>query len=285
MYEIKQKKFEVSGFKIAYTDMGAEYGRVLFCVHGLLSNARDYDFLALELAEKGYRIISIDLPGRGKSDRLDDPSLYAPPSYIHFCHALINHVTAGKPFDYFGVSLGGMLGMALSSLSDIKMERLILVDVGAEISGDALNMVAQIAKVPPVYNSIDAAKQALRRRCASWGINEPYIWEHLEKYNIVENKQGMFAFHYDPAIGSALPAINETIQMWDLWRQIKQPTLLIRGGLSMLLTVETAMKMRDNYKGKSFDLITFNPCGHVPNMMQKDHIEALSSWLGVANKK
>ena len=285
MYEIKQKIFEISGFKISYTDTGAKYGRVLFCVHGLLSNSRDYDFLALELAEKGYRVVSIDLPGRGKSDHFKDPSLYAPQSYIHFCHALINHVTKGRHFDYFGVSLGAMLGMALSNLSDIKMERLILVDVGAEISGDALNIVAQIAKSPPVCHSYDAARQALHRRCLSWGINEEYIWQHLEKHNILKNKQGMYVFHYDPAIGRALPRINETVKMWDLWQQIKQPTLLIRGGLSMLLTVETAMKMRETYKGKDFDLITFNSCGHVPNMMQKDHIKVLSSWLGVANKK
>ncbi len=285
MYEIEQKSFEVSGFKIAYTETGAKDGRVLFCVHGLLSNGRDYDFLAREMAARGYRVIAMDLPGRGSSDCFDDYSLYSPPSYIHFCHALLNHVCAGKPFDWFGVSLGGMIGMAMINIEGLKMERLILVDVGAEISGDALNMVAQIAKAPPVYHSYEAAKQALRRRCASWGINDPAIWEHLEKYNIIKDRQGMFAFHYDPAIAKALPAINESVQLWDLWRQIKQPVLLIRGGQSMLLSAETALKMRFEYSGKSFDMVTFNACGHVPNMMQKDHIDALSSWLGSAHKK
>ena len=78
MYEIVEKTLDVNGLTISYTDTGAPDGRVLFCVHGLLSNGRDYDFLAQHMAARGYRVIAMDLPGRGKSGWFTDRAHYAP---------------------------------------------------------------------------------------------------------------------------------------------------------------------------------------------------------------
>lgn len=282
MHPIEEKSIDVQGFKLAYTETGPKDGRVVFCVHGLLSNGRDYDFLAQHLAGLGYRTIAIDLPGRGKSDPFHDESLYSVTNYFPFCFSLIGHVCGNEPFDWLGVSLGGMLGMSLHAVEGVNMARLILVDVGPEISGDALNMVAQLAKAPAFYHSQEAAVIALKKRCASWGIHEQSIWDHLAAHNIIQDKNGMFTLHYDKGIARAMPEVHESIQFWEVWEQIKQPILLIRGGLSMLLPVHIAQKMKSTYQGKQFDEVVFQGCGHVPNLMQGDHIGAVARWLGDA---
>ena len=95
MFEIVEKKLNVQGLDVAYTVCGPEGGRMVFCVHGLLSNGRDYDFLAQELAEKGYRCVAIDLPGRGKSQRFLLPKLYNPQAYLPYCIAVAQAERAG----------------------------------------------------------------------------------------------------------------------------------------------------------------------------------------------
>lgn len=276
---IKEKTLSVNGLNIAYTDTGPEDGRILFCVHGLLSNGRDYDALATHLAQHGYRVISIDLPGRGKSDWFPNPALYALPHYIPCCLALLTHVANGKPFDWLGVSLGGLIGMALHNFEGLKMERLILVDVGAELPGFALDDVATLAKSPTLYQTREDAVSFLKKRCGAWGITKQETWDHLIAHNIVQNSDGTTRLHYDPAIGVALADKNETILLWDLWQSIRQPVLLLRGGTSSLLPASVSEQMKERYQGTCFTEFVFPNCGHVPNLMEEEHLQQISKWL------
>ncbi|MFP5321898.1 MAG: alpha/beta fold hydrolase [Acidimicrobiia bacterium] len=47
-------------------------GRPVLLVHGLASNARLWDGVALELAAAGHPVAAVDLPGHGRSDAPDD---------------------------------------------------------------------------------------------------------------------------------------------------------------------------------------------------------------------
>ncbi len=279
MNETVEKVLDVGGFQISYTDTGAPDGRVLFCVHGLLSNGRDYDFFARYMAALGYRVISMDLPGRGKSDWFEDKTHYAPPFYIPYCLALISHVTEGREFDFFGVSLGGIIGMSLHNFEGVNIERLIIVDVGAEISANGLNNVGVLAKVNPVFDMREDAVLFLKERCAVWNIQSDDIWAHLIRHNITPHDAGGYRMHYDPAIGAALPDENETIDLWDLWDSIKQPVLLIRGGQSVLLPQGISAQMKARYQGQKIDEIVFENCGHVPNLMEDNHLKVLRPWF------
>lgn len=278
MFVRVDKSLNVHGVRIAYTECGPQDGRVLFCVHGLLSNGRDYDFLAQRLAQSGYRVVCMDLPGRGKSDWLTDKTQYQPPFYIPYCLALISEVTKGVSFDWFGVSLGGMIGLALSVMDGVKLERLILVDIGAEIPAAGLDSVAKLAKFLPEFKTQHDAVSFLKIRCSQWGITEDAVWDHLIAHNIKPHDGG-YIMHYDPAIGVALPEKNETLAFWDLWRNVRQPVLLIRGKESALLPLSVANAMRGCYGGKFFYNITFEGCGHVPNLMEDMQINKVVTHI------
>jgi pimeloyl-ACP methyl ester carboxylesterase len=49
---------------------------VLLCIHGLTRNSRDFDVLAQALSQH-YRVICPDMPGRGKSDWLNEAAITA----------------------------------------------------------------------------------------------------------------------------------------------------------------------------------------------------------------
>ncbi len=278
-FQISEKSMDVGGVNIAYTDTGPQDGRVLLCVHGLLSNGRDYDFLARHMASRGYRVLSVDLPGRGRSDQLSSSDLYILPTYIPYILSVIAAEIGTKPFDWLGVSLGGMIAMACHAMDGINLERIILVDIGAEISAQALDRIAKFAKLPIEFTNKEDAVAFLKMRCASWGITDEAIWDHLITYNLVERYDGRYCLHYDSAIGVAINDTNETVVLWDSWGQIKQHVLLIRGEESDLLPTVVAQKMIESYQGKSIKEIVFEGCGHVPNLMQTDHIEVVAAWL------
>ena len=88
-----------------------------------------------------------------------------------------------------------------------------------------------------------------------------------------------YRMHYDPAIGAALSDENETLALWDLWEAIKQPVLLVRGGKSVLLPKDISEQMKVRYSGARMDEIVFDACGHVPNLMEGNHLKVISEWF------
>ncbi len=274
MTEITQKSITVDGINIAYTITGQGNQNPIFIAHGLLSNSRDYDALAISLSHKAHRVISIDLPGRGKSDYFTNPKNYKPLNYIPYCLAVIEKEIGTAPFDWIGISLGGLIGMGLCSAPNMNIRRLILGDIGAQIPRKGLNAVSRLAKSSPVFDTEEAAIRFLKLRCSHWGIENEQSWSHLITHNII-NDGTNYRLHYDPAIGKSLARYNITIKLWHIWKNIKQPVLLLRGESSILLPKKIAKKMEKTYNGESFTEITFKNCGHVPNLMEEGQINKL----------
>jgi pimeloyl-ACP methyl ester carboxylesterase len=92
------------GHRLTYSQYG-EGDRVLVLVHGLLMNRRMYDRLAPEMASRGYRVITLDLLGHGRSDRPVDKRLYDMPTFGHQIAALLDHLELDSPV-VGGTSLG-----------------------------------------------------------------------------------------------------------------------------------------------------------------------------------
>ena len=86
---------------VRYVEWGeADNPDVLFCVHGLTRNGRDFDRLARVLAAD-YRVICPDVVGRGASDWLAHKLDYGYPQYLTDLVALIARSGAGQ-IDWLG---------------------------------------------------------------------------------------------------------------------------------------------------------------------------------------
>src|SRR4029453_8436904 len=61
--------------RVVYDEWGdPDNPRVVVCVHGIGRNARDFDDLASALVDT-HRVLSVDMPGRGRSEWLSRPHL------------------------------------------------------------------------------------------------------------------------------------------------------------------------------------------------------------------
>jgi len=100
------------GHRIGYDEYG-EGERPIVLAHGLLMNRRMFERLGPGLAERGNRVICIDLLGHGRSDQPDDLRLYSMPLFAAQVLALLDHLELERAV-VGGTSLGANVALELA---------------------------------------------------------------------------------------------------------------------------------------------------------------------------
>jgi len=264
--------------RMAYLDWGERTGKTLICVHGLTRCARDFDFLAPEMARRGYRVICPDVAGRGDSDWLKNPMEYVVPTYVSDMMALIARLKL-ESAHWVGTSLGGLIGMGVVALPGSPIERLVLNDVGPVLTAVSLQRLAQyVGKWPPLPD-IEAAEQYVRANSISFGPHTDSEWRFLTEHVVRRNADGSLRMHYDPAIAVAFNATlpSTDVQLWNFYDAIRCPTLVLRGEQSDLLTRDTAARMAG--RGPRARVVEIPGVGHAPTLIHADQIAIVRDFL------
>lgn len=262
--------------RIAYYEWGeAENPRVVVCVHALGRNARDFDVLAEALAPT-HRVLAIDMPGRGRSDWLADPSEYAFPTYLAAATALIAR-SGAETVDWVGTSMGALLGIVAAAQPNSPITRLVASDAGPTIEADALARIASYFGLDPRFPSYADVKAYIRTVSAPFGPLTNEQWEHLTRTNVRQHADGSWGPGYDPAIAVPFRLSPVPVDLWPLWDSIRCPTLLLRGADSDLLSHETAVQMTQ--RGPRAELIEFQGVGHAPMMLSEDQYTPVLRFL------
>lgn len=264
--------------RIAYLEWGdARNPDVLVCVHGLTRCARDFDNLARALCGR-YRVVCPDVAGRGDSDWLADPMLYAIPQYVADLVTLIARLDVER-VHWVGTSMGGLIGMALAAQQDAPVAKLVLNDAGPVIAKAALERIGQYIGASPSFPSIEAAEQVIRATAAPFGPHTDAEWRFLTEVVLRKNADGSYRFAYDPRIAEPyrkhMP--EKDVELWDVWNAVRCPTLVIRGAESDLLSRETAQAMTQ--RGPKAKLIELPGIGHAPTLLHEDQIAVVREFL------
>jgi len=281
------------GFRnIAYTHWGdASSNHVLICLHGLSRNSRDFDYLARAMAGK-YRVICIDIAGRGRSEWFENKSRYNYHTYVSDVLYLIKELNIKKT-DLVGTSMGGIIGMMIAAQKPAIIRKLVLNDIGAYIPGAALDRILSYVGKVPKFHEKDVAKQVMRERMATFGDLDEEHWEHIFKYSIDNIGGGKCRFAYDEAIAKKpgfmvrLCGIQLTkpwrwfktpdVDLWKLWNKVKAPVLILRGSDSDVLPAKIAEQMK---KGRNNVRVTeIRGAGHAPMLMSDMQVEVVKNWL------
>jgi pimeloyl-ACP methyl ester carboxylesterase len=104
--------FEVDGISVSYEVHGTG-PRTLVFLHALLLDAQMNRRLADDLAEKGHRVVLLDLPGHGRSDKPRHASAHRIDSYARYVIALLDEL-ALKDVVVGGVSLGANVSLQVA---------------------------------------------------------------------------------------------------------------------------------------------------------------------------
>jgi pimeloyl-ACP methyl ester carboxylesterase len=282
-----------SSRQIAYTEWGRpDNPHIVVCVHGLTRNCRDFDFLA-EALEADCRVICVDVVGRGQSDWLVSEAGYD--NYLLYLSdaiELLKHIRAlggaDIQLDWVGVSMGGLIGMALATQPvlpltlPVPVRRLVISDIGPLIPVTALARIGQYLGRDPRFNSLEEFEAYLKKISNPFGpLTEPQ-WHHLAIHSVREFDDGTYGFRYDPRIAESFKRhLTKDIDLWEQWDKLHIPTLVLRGMESDLLSAKTAMEMK--VRGNRTQIIELSGIGHAPMLISEDQIKIVNDFLMAPN--
>jgi pimeloyl-ACP methyl ester carboxylesterase len=271
---------------MAYKQWGdPDNPKVLVCVHGVTRVSGDFDALARAMCDE-YRVICPDIVGRGRSGQLACKNLYQIPQYVSDIVTLLARVL--KPgdvqaVDWFGTSMGGLIGVALASLPGNPVRKLVLNDIGPTLNPDALARIGDYMGQDMRFPSFDLAAKFIRDVSATFGEHSEQEWRKLAGDVLRQDADGAWTRHYD--LGLALPfkastpesaKVDEAL-LWAAYDAITCPTLLVRGADSDLLSRETAQSM--TVRGPRAQLVEINGVGHAPTFTHADQIAIARQFL------
>jgi pimeloyl-ACP methyl ester carboxylesterase len=290
MFEAKIKSVQclsLAGLhRMSYKEWGDENNpNVLVCVHGVTRVADDFDSMAQALAGD-YRVIAPDIVGRGRSGWLKNPQLYRIPQYVSDIVTLLARVLPDgerQGVDWFGTSMGGLIGLGLASLPDNPIRKLILNDIGPVLAPMALQRIGDYIGQDLRFDSFEAGAQFIRDVSLTFGQHTEEEWRKLATDVLRQDKDGKWVRHYD--MGLALPFRSATPEsaeadeamLWAAYDAVKCPTLLIRGAESDLLSPETAAVMTQ--RGPKATLVEIPDVGHAPTFIHDDQIAIVKKFL------
>ena len=249
----------------------------IICVHGLTRNGRDFDFVAQALAQD-FHVLAPDMRGRGKSQRLSDPSGYSNPAYIADIAFILQSLGITQ-LHWLGTSMGGIMGLMAANSAPGLIQSMVLNDIGCLIPASGLGRINDIANIPTVFDTRALAEAALRQRSAGFGIADEAHWQHLYAHGL-EQVNGRWRFTYDTGIFTAgfspdTPVAD--VNLWPLWPALANiPVLLLRGADSDLLTHSTALEMQSNHPRLTLE--EFDGVGHAPALLERTQIELVHRW-------
>ncbi|MEG1117956.1 MAG: alpha/beta hydrolase, partial [Janthinobacterium sp.] len=191
---------------MSYKEWGApDNPNVLVCAHGVTRVADDFDNLARAMASD-YRVICPDVVGRGRSGWLANPQFYRVPQYVSDMVTLLARVLANgerQTVDWFGTSMGGLIGLGLASLPDSPISKLVLNDIGPTLAPEALQRIGDYIGQDLRFETFEQGAKFVRDVSASFGPHTDAEWHKLAVDVLRQDKDGRWRRHYD--MGLAMP--------------------------------------------------------------------------------
>ena len=128
-HESNGRYLQVEGVKTFALDQGE--GEAVVCVHGVPTSSFLYRKVADSLQKKGFRTISIDLPGLGLSERPEDFE-YNFPHFANFLNKALEQLEVNK-YHLVVHDIGGPIGFALAAKNLEKILSLTILNTWVDV--------------------------------------------------------------------------------------------------------------------------------------------------------
>ena len=224
--------------KIAADVWGSNNEELVILLHGGGQTRHAWGDTGKKLAEAGYHSVALDLRGHGDSEWHADGD-YSIRAYKDDLVSIINEI--GKPARLVGASLGGMASLVLAGdeINSDLCTALIMVDIGIypdPVGSDRI--VSFMLSGEKGFDSLENVAKSISNYLPH--RKKPKDLEGLKK-NLRLKGDGRYYWHWDPRFIRRRPGSRDR-RYFDLQlkaaEKVTIPTLLIRGALSDVVTME-----------------------------------------------
>ena len=268
------------GLKLHYRDYAGGASRPpIVCIPGLTRNARDFEGVAERLAGQ-WRLICVELRGRGESGYAREPASYVPLTYLQDLEALIAQLGLDR-FVLFGTSLGGLMTMLLAASGKERIAGALLNDIGPVMERAGLehirSYVGRARDWPTWLHAARFLAEAQGDRYPGWGVDQ---WLVYAKRLCRLTPAGRIVFDYDMRIAEPfkLPSGEAGFDLWPAFRALAGiPSLVVHGAISDLLSAETVARMKAEVP--TMESVTVPNVGHAPTLDEPEAQAAIAALL------
>jgi pimeloyl-ACP methyl ester carboxylesterase len=227
---------------------GDAFGRAdappVLLLHGGGQTRHSWSGTASRLASEGWHALSLDLRGHGQSDWAPEPSSYDLEYFVLDLVAVVRSLP--RPPAVVGASLGGMAALCAEGEANAPLlAAVVLVDVTPRLEPQGVvRIVSFMTNRPDGFASLEEAADAVaayRQHRA-----RPSDLSGLEK-NLRRGEDGRYRWHWDPKFMSRERRERNTLtpdRLLNAARGLRVPTLLVRGKLSDVVSLEGAAEFR-----------------------------------------
>jgi pimeloyl-ACP methyl ester carboxylesterase len=221
-----------AGLRLHVLDWGGGGLAPLLLLHGFTGHAHAWDTLSIAL-QPHFHVYALDARGHGDSDPADT---YTAEAAFDDISAVVDQLGLTSCI-LVGLSMGGRNAMYFASRRPDRVQKLVVIDIGPEISKRA----AAPSSGPPepeTWESIEQAAQHLYRANPYPGIHY-YRW--VVSHSLRARPDGALVWKWHPSVKER--RIQSDVDWWAVVRAITSPTLVLRGEASHVLDREVAERM------------------------------------------
>ncbi|MCL6740887.1 alpha/beta hydrolase [Sphingomonas sp. RB56-2] len=268
------------GLRLHYRDYAGPRDKPpIFCIPGLTRNARDFEPVADRYAG-AWRVIAVDLRGRGESESDPDSRRYEPRHYVADILKLLDQEGIADAV-FIGTSLGGLCTMLLASSDADRIAGAMINDIGPEIDQTGLERIGSYVGKETGFASWEDAAHELATRNAeiypNWSGDD---WERFTRRVCHQTPDGI-RFHYDMRIADNFGAAANSpdAKRWPHFRALAgRPVTILRGEFSDLLSQDVAERMAKEL-GDDARLVVVPEVGHAPTLEEPEAHDAIDRLL------
>ncbi|MGR8921185.1 MAG: alpha/beta fold hydrolase [Gammaproteobacteria bacterium] len=225
------------GVTIAGDSWGPAGGPLVFLQHGGGQTRHAWKSAGETLGRAGYFAVAFDARGHGDSDWAPD-GVYGQDIMVEDLVCVTEQLGGRRPV-LVGASMGGGTSLVAIGEDHVDATALVMVDIAPKIEPEGVRKIgAFMNQKPDGFDSLEevadaiAAYQPHRKR--------PKDLSGLAK-NLRRAPNGKYRWHWDPRFMTLRRDMDKRIErLVACARNITLPTLLVRGGLSDVLSEEGA---------------------------------------------
>ena len=179
-YPFESHYLHVSGIRLHYLDEGNTGNRTLLFLHGVPTWSYTFRHIIPDCVKAGYRVLALDLPGFGLSEKHISRELYTMDFLVNVVGEFIKKLEISRAV-LFAHDWGGVIGLQLVSSFGIPFSGLILCNSLLPVEGMKIPILfrfwrcfARYSPVLPVAMVVNLASDKRLSRLQKRGYNYPF---------------------------------------------------------------------------------------------------------------
>jgi esterase len=267
----------VRDMKFHFQEWGNPSAPTILMLHGFGVSGHMFDEFAERMQDR-YHLIALDQRGHGDSDWSPDGD-YSRDAFVNDLEGFREALGIGR-FILIGHSMGGLTAATYTVRNSGIVRALVLVDVGPEASREGVENIERFTRGPDELEFDEFVEMAHR-------FNQRRSLENIRermRHRLKQTDSGKWTWKFDKRFREAPDDLRigsqlSNDEMWQLFREIEAPTLLVRGAESDVLSPAVAERaVSEMHRAR---LVTVASAGHsVPGDNPDDFTSAVTEFLG-----